>query len=134
MKVKLNCVLLIDDDEDDNFFHHKVVKEAGITEHIKIVENGFEAIEFLRQQKQVPELIFLDINMPKMNGWEFLEKLNSLSHLDRSGTIIMLTTSLNPADKEKSESIPQISDFKSKPLTAKMLSEILANHFTTPSP
>jgi CheY-like chemotaxis protein len=132
MKPKLNCVLLIDDDEDDNFFHHRVIKEAGITDHIKIVENGFDALEFLKQQKQIPELIFLDINMPKMNGWEFLEKLNSLHHLDRTGTIVMLTTSLNPADREKSESIPRISDFKSKPLTAKMLTEILSRHFQMP--
>src|SRR5690349_10546394 len=102
MKKKLNCVMLIDDNEDDNFFHKIVLKETGIAEYIKVAESGFEALDFLKQENKIPELIFLDINMPKMNGWEFLEEYRKLNDEQKARVIIiMLTTSLNPADRKK---------------------------------
>jgi len=67
---KLNCVLLIDDNPADNRYHQIIIEEMNITNSICSVENGFEALDFLNNENNVlPELIFLDINMPKMNGW-----------------------------------------------------------------
>jgi CheY-like chemotaxis protein len=134
MMKKLNCVLLIDDDEDDNFFHRRVIKEAGLTDHIAVTENAFQALDFIKSQHALPELIFLDINMPRMNGWEFLEKLIRLLKAGQTTTIIMLTTSMNPADEERSKTISHISDFKTKPLTGEMLSEIINTHFLNKAP
>ena len=78
MRKKLECILLIDDDDEDNFYHKIVIERMNITKRIEVAYNGLEALEFLQKESQIiPELIFLDINMPKMNGWEFLEKDSS---------------------------------------------------------
>ncbi len=100
MKRKLDCIMLIDDNEDDNFYHQIVIRDMEITNEIKIAESGFEALEMLTKENDAPELIFLDINMPAMNGWEFLDEYNKLSDEQKASVIIiMLTTSLNPADR-----------------------------------
>ena len=130
MEKQLDCVLLIDDNDDDNFYHRIILSEAGVTKRIEVAETGYEALDFLQRIQQAPELIFLDINMPRMNGWEFLEHYRKLE-LQRKNdvVIIMLSTSLNPADEKKARSMPEISDFKSKPLTTDMVTKILRRHF-----
>lgn len=131
MKRKLNCILLVDDDHEDNFFHEIIIKKMDITNTIQVARNGLEALEFLRKKNQViPELIFLDINMPKMNGWEFLEEYKHLNPNQKAKiTIVMLTTSANPDDVKKAEEIADVNGYRSKPLSFEMLNEILHTHF-----
>jgi len=131
MTKKLNCILLVDDDAEDNFFHQIVIQDMNITENIQIAKNGLEALEFLKNENQIPpELIFLDINMPKMNGWEFLEAYEELKIFQKAKVIVvMLTTSINPEDKKRSELFPEITGFNSKPLTEDIVNEIIARHF-----
>lgn len=127
----MNCVLLIDDNDDDNFYHRIILSEAGVTKHIQVAETGHEALEFLKKVPHIPELIFLDVNMPKMNGWEFLERYRKLNFEQKNeAVIIMLTTSLNPADKKRAESMPEISSFESKPLSYEMVKKIVQQHFS----
>ena len=123
--LKLNCVLLIDDNDDDNFYHRIILHESAVTDHVQVAENGFEALHFLENSKTLPQLIFLDINMPRMTGWEFLERYRKLSIEDKDKVvIIMLTTSLNPADETRAKLIPEVSSFQPKPLTHEMIKEI----------
>jgi len=131
MKNKLNCILLIDDDSEDNFFHQMVIEEMNIVDHIEVALNGVEALNFLKKENQThPDIIFLDINMPKMNGWEFLEAYAKLNPDQKAKLlVVMLTTSINPLDKERAEQFPDIIGFNSKPLTKEMLNEILEKHF-----
>ncbi len=130
MKTKLNCVMLIDDNEDDNYYHQIILKETEIAHKIEVAESGIDALKYLRNTTTCPELIFLDINMPKMNGWEFLAEYDKLSLSQKAKVvIIMLTTSLNPADKAKAKHISALSGFESKPLTEQMLTEILNRFF-----
>ncbi len=139
MRKKLNCVLLVDDNESDNFIHQKVIEKAGITNFIKIALNGKEAIDFLMTQRELglrdhsfprPELIFLDFNMPLMNGWEFLEEYQQLDDGQKGkAIIIMLTTSLKPTDVATAEKTLGRGCFLYKPLTLEMLDEIIQKHF-----
>ena len=131
MEKKLKCILLIDDNEADNYFHKIVIEEMNITERIEVALDGVEALNFLNQENETPpELIFLDINMPRIDGWEFLERYKGLSlKQERSIIIIMLSTSYNPKDIEKARQIEEVSGFKVKPLTEEMLTEILEKYF-----
>ena len=131
MTKKLNCILLIDDDSEDNRFHQIIIEEMGITEKICFAQNGIEALDYFAKGKLIPELIFLDVNMPKMNGWEFLDEYCKLNVSQKAKVVIvMLTTSLNPADKERARKIKEITGFETKPITPEMLTRILATHFS----
>ena len=128
MNRKLNCVLLVDDSEPTNYVNKKIVEKTGITERVVTVESGFEALEFLKQESSqdgYPELIFLDINMPGMNGWEFLEAYDKLPKKEQALlVVVMLTTSLNPDDRTKAVRLGYVGDFINKPLTKDKVLEI----------
>ena len=132
MKRKLNCILLVDDVHEDCFFHQIVIKKMNITENISIAKNGIEALEFLSKENSLtPELIFLDINMPKMNGWEFLEHYKNLDPKRKARiTIMMLTTSANPDDIKRAQQFEDLSGYKTKPLSVEILNDILNNYFS----
>lgn len=138
MKKKLNCILLIDDDEPTNYISSSLIEEASCTEHIQIVQSGQAALDYLINSEQFacknklfpcPDLIFLDINMPAMNGWEFLEKYSKLERQIGEIIIVMLTTSLNPDDELRAKEMSFISGFENKPLTPEKLNSILTKHF-----
>jgi len=139
MGKKLNCVLLIDDDLGTNFINQMLIKKADITDHIETVLNGKEALDFITNKGKYenagnvfpqPMLTLLDINMPVMDGWEFLEAYEKLEEHQRGKIIIiMLTTSLNPDDVTRAEEISDVSGFKNKPLTMETINDIMLQHF-----
>lgn len=132
---KLSCILLVDDDEVTNFLHKKILKEADVAEHILVALNGEEALDILRNVSDYkesgypqPELIFLDINMPRMNGWEFIEEYQKLDESIKGNLlVVMLTVSLNPAEEIKASKLPAITAFRSKPLTVEMVNKLIAS-------
>ena len=139
MKQKLNCILFIDDDEPTNFLNEMIIENACCTEHIEIATSGEQALRYLGNHKgntdqnntyPRPDLIFLDVNMPAMNGWEFLKEYDDLEDAQKGNiVIIMLTTSLNPDDKLKAEGTPHIAGFENKPLTEEKLAGLLRKYF-----
>ena len=134
MKKKLNNILLIDDDVATNFLHKMVIKKTDCADQVHVELNGESAINFLysiREGKHPsPDLIFLDINMPRMNGWAFLEEYQKLHpELKGKAVIVMLTTSLNPDDLQQSKRFSEISEFRSKPMTQAMLLDIISKYF-----
>lgn len=127
--------MLIDDDEPTNFMNKKRIQEVDCTESIIVKENGEDAIDYLNEllakDEALPELIFLDINMPGMNGWEFLEEYKKIEKNKKSNVlVIMLTTSLNTDDRERAEQIEDISDFINKPFLKERLEQILEANFS----
>jgi CheY-like chemotaxis protein len=99
------------------------------------MQSAKEALDYLvsRNENKTPrpDLIFLDINMPGMNGWEFLHEYNKLDkQLQSRAIVIMLTTSENPDDQMKAKGINVVSDFKTKPLTVEMLEEVIDKYFS----
>jgi CheY-like chemotaxis protein len=133
---KIKTVLLIDDDEPTNFIHKKIIQSSDLVEAIFIAHSGQDALNFLSRkdgqvnEKPIPELIFLDINMPAMDGWEFLTQYKDLKNKEiEKIVIVMLTTSLNSDDEMKAKEIKEVYGYKNKPLTRLMLEEIVINYF-----
>jgi CheY-like chemotaxis protein len=139
MKKKLNCIVLVDDNEADNFLHSRLLKKSAIADKIEIALNGKEALDLLTGKRKYgkalespppPDLILLDINMPVMDGWEFLDEYQNLENKPKGKIVfIILTTSFNPADKVKAEKLLGGDCFYFKPLTFPMINEIIHNHF-----
>ena len=136
---KLNCILLVDDDFATNFINKKIIQKANLTEHVSVALNGKEAIDYLNKKGKFeseadefpqPQLILLDINMPVMDGWEFIEAYKNLTLENKENiAIVMLSSSFNPADKAKAESIAEISDFRQKPMSRESLLAIIEKVF-----
>lgn len=131
---KLQTILLIDDDEATNFLHKYILEKEQFAENVVCMKSGQEALNYLTTKTDnnypQPDLIFLDINMPGMNGWEFIEEYKQIDKDQRGEKIVvMLTTSTDPFEKEKATNIKQINLFKTKPLTSDMVSNIIKENF-----
>lgn len=135
---KLKTILLVDDNKFTNIFNQKMLEKLEAAEHIYSVENGKEAMEFITRtgkfkengvEYPIPNLILLDINMPVMDGWEFLGEFQQVEHNFDDFKIIMLTTSPNPDDEQKARSNQFVSGYYNKPLSVNLIDEILHKHF-----
>jgi len=136
MENKINCILLVDDDMATNFINKKIIQKTNIVEHVHVALNGKEAIDYICGKGKFessdnkypsPEMLLLDINMPVMDGWEFIEAYQKLDDAYKKNIkIIMLSSSFNPADKAKADSIKEISEFRQKPMDKVALLEIIA--------
>jgi CheY-like chemotaxis protein len=131
---KLKCIMLIDDNPDDNFYHDRVIKKNNAADIVIAKTSAIEALDYLKSMGKTgdlrPDLIFLDINMPGMNGWEFLQEYDKLNVNQRGKVIvIMLTTSENPDDQRKAIEMNIVFDFKTKPLDKEVLEEITSKYF-----
>lgn len=134
MEKLVGCVLLIDDDRATNFFNERVVIKHNSFEQIHTVQSGKAALEYLKavQNSQAikPDLIFLDINMPAMNGWEFLIEFAKLeTGVTEDIKIILLSTSANPDDVNESVKNHSVDDFINKPLSLHLLDNVIERHF-----
>lgn len=125
----LDKVLLIDDDETDHFFFKRLVSKTDLINEVLCFQYADEALEYL-QTTDRPKIsaIFLDINMPRMNGFEFLEAAEKLlpgSFKDKA-IVIMLTSSIAPQDQERAAEFDVIKAYINKPLDAQGLADIVS--------
>jgi len=136
MKKKLNCILLIDDDYPTNLYHKTIIEDADCTDKVIVKTNAIEALEYFKspfnEANPRPNLVFLDINMPKMTGWEFLEEYKELSEEQQAeNVIVMLSTSSYPGDLKRANDNPLIKEYRSKPLSENMLYELIGKYWTS---
>ena len=123
-------VLLIDDDKAVNFFNRHVVIKHTAFQHIMTVQSGQEGLTYLSKvsngEATKPDIIFLDINMPAMNGWEFLDEYEAMSTDFRKDIkVIILSSSSNPEHVNKTIQNYKVIDFINKPLSFDILDNVL---------
>lgn len=133
----MTSVLLIDDSDADNFFHKITIKKSTLCEKVETFTSAAEALKRLTtaaaSNAEMPDIILLDINIPLVDGWEFLERYGrEVDEAHRTPKIFMLSTSLNPKDRVRAEEHPLVEGYYSKPLETKsfieMIKHILEHH------
>jgi CheY-like chemotaxis protein len=124
MDVFFKTCLLIDDNYIDNFVTRKILEGSNFAETIIVVRSANEAINSLRSGLLKPDVIFLDVRMPLMSGFEFLEEYDKIDIDKGYVKIFMLSSSLDPLDLRKSTDNKYITQFIHKPLTQKALEEL----------
>ena len=132
---KLAAILLVDDDPTSNYLHQLLLEELAVADQLLVATNGAEALHILTHvlppdaAAAGPVLVLLDVNMPVMNGLEFLEAYQQLPPDRRQAVVIvMLTTSLHPRDLARIQALP-VAGLVSKPLSEEKINAILREHF-----
>jgi CheY-like chemotaxis protein len=130
---KYFAVMLVDDNEIDNLINQKMIEAANITEHIFTHTGARSAIEFLKNVEKLagktdeilPDVIFLDIDMPLMDGFQFLDEFEKLQDRTKQKCkIVMLTSSINPQDVNKSKEYIYVKKYINKPLSQENLEKL----------
>jgi CheY-like chemotaxis protein len=128
--VDLNLVLLVDDDDVARFLWKKVIESSDTDVEVKECFNGLEALNFLKtnwnQPLLLPDIIFLDLNMPVMNGLTFLDEFMALNeNSDKKIKIYVLSSSIIPSEIEEVKNRQAVSGFINKPLKKEKFEKVL---------
>ena len=117
--MKIKNILLIDDSEIDNFINKSVLEKANMVENIIAKTSAKEALEYLSNtENEFPNIIFLDIRMPEMDGFEFLNECENFpDELKNKCVIFMLSSSIDPNDALRAEQHKVVKKYLTKPLT-----------------
>nr|MCS3813781.1 CheY-like chemotaxis protein [Mucilaginibacter sp. X4EP1] len=124
MAGRFKTCLLIDDNYIDNFVTRKILEGSNFVDEIIVVRSATDAINSLRDGSIKPDVIFLDVRMPLMGGFEFLDEYDKIDIDKNAIKIFMLSSSLDPLDMRKSTDNKYITQFIHKPLTQKALEEL----------
>lgn len=123
-------VLIIDNDPIYRTISQRIIEKLGLAETIFVEKNGYTAIQFLsnviENSSPLPQIILLDIEMPVMNGWEFMDEYCKFENtLLAEIEIYIVSSSISQVDKDKANTYSEIKGFISKPLTIETLKSIL---------
>ena len=136
MVPKVNCILLVDDDRVTNLLHKRQISRCGLAHNVDAVTDGCDALKYLDELVQsddpLPEMILLDINMPRMNGFEFLFDYAKLPESrTKLSRIIMVSTSTLPSDIARAEADPNVHEYARKPLADTDLKRLVHDYCDT---
>jgi CheY-like chemotaxis protein len=123
-------VCIVDDDDIYQFTMVKTLKSLKLTDNIMVFSDGEEALNFmldnLYNDVELPDIIFLDIDMPIMDGFQFMEEYVKIKpKLGKKITIYMVSSSVDPVDIERARKISEITDYIVKPITQNQLTDII---------
>lgn len=131
MQFAKHNICLIDDDNIYQFTARKLLESTGLANQIQSFYNGSEAISYFKDQKNnnletLPDVIFLDINMPIMNGWEFLEEYHKLYNtFPKPIVVYVVSSSIDSNDMQKSREYNTVSDYIVKPINRIQYKELI---------
>jgi len=128
---KAVVICIVDDDDVYQYTVTRALKSNNLVKKILVFSDGEEALDFvtdnIAKKDNLPDVIFLDINMPIMDGWQFLEEYVKIKpRVGKQITIYMVTSSVDPVDVEKAEKFQEISDYLVKPIQPDQLRELVA--------
>lgn len=126
----LKNLTIVDDDDIFVFLTTKIIEQTNLVDLIKVFGNGLDAINFLKENKNnvdaLPDIILLDLSMPIMNGWQFLEKYNKLNPtIGKKITIYICSSSISPDEITRAKTISEVSDYIIKPITKDKLIDLI---------
>lgn len=132
---EIKSILLVDDDDLGNFLNKIFIEKLKLDVEVDVALNGAEALDLITDKEialQSPCLLLLDIDMPVMNGWKFLECYDKLidDSIKDQIVIVMLTVSVRQSDMIKAKNNPHIKEFVQKPLSEKIFADLIERHFT----
>ncbi len=127
---QIKNLALVDDDDVFVFLTKKTIEQTKLVDLIKVFGNGLDAINFLKENKSnvavLPEIILLDLSMPIMNGWQFLEEFTKINpSLGKKITIYICSSSISQDDITRAKSINEVSDYIIKPITKDKLIDLI---------
>lgn len=130
---KINNICLIDDDMIFRYLTQTLITKTHLVKDIDAFSNGLDAINFLKavsiNKGELPDIILLDLFMPVMDGWGFLKEYEKLQpKLTKKIPIYIITSSIDPADIQKSKAINLVIDFIVKPMTKETFMNIMSHH------
>ena len=130
---KLDLVLLVDDDPVVNILNTVIIKQSGFVKEIRqadSAESALNALTLLQLEKKWPSIIFVDINMPGIDGWEFIEMLGEkFIDFKNKCVICVLSSSLDPRDRDKATQSPWVDSFLSKPLPGEAMEHLCRMYY-----
>ena len=122
---RLKLVMIIDDNEIDNLINRKILQNNKIAEEIQVFESAIIALDHLKTYTQFPQIIFVDVKMPEMDGFQFLSEYELLDeNLRKNCKIFMVSSTVDPEDIRQIKSNKNVSKLISKPLTNIALTEL----------
>lgn len=120
-------IVLVDDNDLDNSFHTIILKKAGYTGELLVLESGMDLVEFMQEDTaSKPTLLFIDINMPLLNGFDTIARLAELSLLNEKTHAYVLSSSDAADDLKMAQSLPQVRGYLVKPLKVDDVTRLLA--------
>ncbi len=126
----LTKILCVDDDPITLMLYKMVIRKAAFAQEIETARNGEEALAFFDglsadAATDYPKMIFLDLNMPVMGGWEFLDHFTNAKYASFSDAkVVVLSSTIDPHDIDKAKTYPMVIDFQSKPISKEMLENL----------
>ncbi len=121
-------IVLIDDDATTNYLNKMIIERSDLVDEVLTFDSAEEALTFFNQSNSPEDaLVLLDINMPIMNGWQFLDQYGAMER-NKSNKIVLLTSSINPSDKQLADEKINVVDYMSKPLSVDMLQDLVTTY------